>query len=335
VEVDFSAIEAVEVGWFDRDPRQIRLAKLGIHAGLASHVLGRPYDPAWSDADLATYFKQIKKSPKDSSEGIAYNRSKRFIHGFSYGLSLRGMVLQFPEIFPTMKVASHFADVFRHMAPAVAPWQQQVRQRAAKQHYLGGAGDHPFTYKHWFWSVYTYSKITQSQYYAILKRYQGREDEAPVTLLNGQPFRISLGEDGKRVVAFYPQSTAAGVLKEAILRLFDPASPSYIGQAYFGETPLRAPIHDSLLLEIPDRVFDSVYEKVCREMLRPIVQQPCPAEWGLGEFLTIGVAAKVGRNWQAMEDLALPEGVTGDTVKSPAEDQEQEDWDDLARTAIA
>ena len=335
LEVDYSAIEAVETGWFTRDPKQIRLAKLGIHAALASHVLKRPYDESASDADLAKYFKAIKKSPKGSPEDVAYNRSKRFIHGFSYGLSIRGMVLQFPEIFPTLAVAGHFAEVFRHMAPAVGPWQLQVQQRAARQHYLGGAGEHPFAYKHWFWRVFTYSKIQTGQYWAVLKKYKGREDQAPVIMLGGSPFRVGHGEDAKRCIAFLPQSTAAGVIKAAALRLFDPQSPSYIGAAYFGQTPLRGLIHDSLLLEIPDRVFDTVYEKVCREMLRPIQEQPCPAEWGIGSHLTIGVAAKVGRNWQAMEDLALPEGVTEDTVQSPTEPQEQEDWDDLARTAIA
>lgn len=334
VEVDYSGIEAVEVGWFCRDPQYLRLAKLGVHAGLASHVLGRPYDPRWSETDLAAYFKAIKKAPKGSPEDVAYNRSKRFIHGFSYGLSLRGMILQFPEIFPTLKVATHYAEIFHTMAPSVAAWQQTVRQLAARQHYLGGS-DHPFRYKHWFWSVFTYQKVSTAQYYAILKRYAGHEANAPVLSMNGQFFRIGLGEDSKRCIAFLPQSTAAGVLKEAMLRLFDSESPSYIGDAYYGQTPLRAPIHDSLLLEIPDRVFDRVYEAVCCEMLRPIVQQPCPEEWGMGPFLTVGVAAKVGHNWQQMEDLTVPTGVSADGVREAIEDSEQEDWDDLARMATA
>jgi hypothetical protein len=117
----------------------------------------------------------------------------------------------------------------------------------------------------------------------------------PSAEINGRWFGIDWGEDSKRVIAFYPQSTAAGVLKRSIRALFHPDSPSYIGDAYYGKTPLRAPIHDSLLLEVPDREWDRVLEAVYREMLRPVLEQPMPQAWGLGPYLTVGVEAKVGR----------------------------------------
>jgi uracil-DNA glycosylase family 4 len=340
LEVDFSGSEAVDFGWWMRDPGYIDLAKLGVHAGLASHVLGRPYQPQWSSEEKGAYFKAIKKS-KDQAVAITYDRSKRFVHGYSYGLTIPGMVLQFPEIFPTKKVAEEYAAIFNHMAPKAGPFQRAIRELAFKQHYLGGPGVHPFGSKHWFWSVYTFKKITPGQYWKILRvcRQQGMDDSAaPVTIINGQYFKISLGEDGKRVVAFLPQSTTAGKLKEVMLRLFDPASPSYIGQIADGLTPLRAPIHDSLLLDIPARLFDLVAEAVFREMQRPFQQLPCPPEWGLGPYLSTGVSAKtgkVGQSWADLEDLDVPKfaelGVGSDRIATAPVEEDAEDADDFAR----
>ena len=340
LEVDFSGSESVDFGWWQRDPNFIRFAKLGIHAALASHALGRPYNPAWSDSELGAYFKEIKKS-KDEHTALTYDRSKRFVHGYSYGLTVPGMVLQFPEIFPTKKVAEEYAARFDALAPKAGPFQRSVRELAFKQHFLGGPGVHPFGFKHWFWSVYTFKKITAGQYWKILSvcRKNGmQESEAPVTIINGQYFKISLGEDGKRVVAFFPQSTTAGKLCDVMLRLFTPELPAYLGTIADGITPLRAPIHDSLLMSIPTRVFELVAETVFREMQRPFVQLPMPAEWGMGEYLSTGVSAKVGKvgaSWAELESLDVPKfsevGVASDRIATAPVDEESEDQEDFVR----
>jgi uracil-DNA glycosylase family 4 len=336
LEVDFGGSEQVDVGWYSRDPNHIRLARLGIHAGLASHVLKRPYDPSWSPEVLGAYFKEIKQA-KDEKTQAVYERSKRFVHGFSYGLTIPGMVLQFPETFPNHKVAEEYADIFRSMAPKIPAWQRQVRERAFKQHYLGGPGDHPFGYKHWFWSVFTYKKITAGQYWAIVQKMKRKgieEGDSPVAVINGQYFRINLGEDAKRCVAFYPQSTTAGKLKEAMLRLFDPEQPAFIGDVYFGKTPLRAPIHDSLLLEIPTKVFDLVASIVVQEMQRPLTMMPCPEEWNLGPYLSTGVSVKVGTDggdWASLSTIAVTELGVGSDVLTTAAVGDEEEVADLGR----
>ena len=117
-----------------------------------------------------------------------------------------------------------------------------------------------------------------------------------------------------------------------MLRLFgDPQSPSYIGDVYYGKTPLRAPIHDSLLLEIPLTVWDRVVEIVCMEMQRPVLAQPLPGSWHRpGEYVSIGVAAKAGLNWGAMEKIAVP-GYDAEWIAEPIEDEDGEDWSDLQR----
>lgn len=331
-EVDFSGIEAVLVGWFARDPDYIRLAKLGVHAGLASHVLGTPFDPSWLTTrpdDLRAYLAEVKDRAKHTPVGLSetYDVCKRVVHGSAYCLTPHGMVNNFPEAFPTVAMAKRYQDIYFGMAPTISAWQKSVQKFAYDHGYLGGPGDppfgHPFAYKHWFWAVGEYRKLTKSA-------AEKREAKAlPVVWIHDQPYAPELGEDAKRAVAFYPQSTGRGILTEAMLRLFDPeeAEPydSYIGDAYFGRTPLRAPIHDSLFLELPRRIADRVLEIVVREMTRPVVQMPNPAEWSLGSHLVIDVEAKVGSDWASMEKWQ-----EGEAVEPEAYVPEESDEDDVA-----
>ena len=353
LEVDFSGIEAVLTGYFSRDPHYIWLATLGVHAGLASHILGQPYSPEWSTPDIAAYFKEIK-----ATHAVIYDRAKRCVHGQNYGLTIYGMVRNFPQTFPSLKVAKQYEQVYHAMAPALTQYQGDVRQIAYDLNYLGGAIPpenpsnavaqvfarnpllrvHPFGYKHWFWSVIGYRKIPYSVY---LKRLRNHEAVAEI---QGQHFAVILGDDAKRAVAFFPQSTASAILTEVMLRLFDPAHASYIGDAYHGRTPLRAPIHDSLLLEVPLRAWDAVLEKVYREMLRPIPELPLDwvsaedkAKYGLGESLRIGVSGKAGSSWGEMEAIPTPSveavGVAGDATFFPHEDADEDDEQSLGTVA--
>jgi len=308
IEIDYSGIEAVLVGWFARDPHYIRLAWCGVHAGLASHVLGKPYDPAWDDITLKSYLKGIKGEAKHFPGGNLYDQAKRTVHGDNYGLTEFGMVRNFPKFFPSLEVARRFKRIYRQMAPKIPAWQAQIREYAHTHHFLGGPGDppfgHPFKAKHRFWSVVQYQRIT---YAGMLSR---RKEGLPVVEIDGGWYAINLGEDGKRAVAFFPQSTARFILTSMMMRLFgEPDHLNYIGEAYFGRTPLRAPIHDSILLEVPALQVEEVLEKVFMEMLRPIAQLPCPEAWGIGPYLRIGAEAKLGKvdgNWQDMEEIPTP-----------------------------
>jgi uracil-DNA glycosylase family 4 len=336
LEVDFSSIEALKVGDRARDPEYIRLGRLGIHSGMCTYVLGRPFDKSWLKdrvADLRVMFDEIKYA-KDEKTKTVYDTTKRFVHGKAYGLTIYGMTQQFPELFPTLEVARRYERIFNEFAPKVVAWQKQTQERAAKDHYLGGIGDHPYGYKHWFWSVFTFKKITETQYYRAIALAERLGVEPNVTLINELPFKIGYGEDAKRTLAFYPQSIAAGDLKEVEIALFDPDSPSFIGDAYYGKTPLRGPIHDSLLLEVPDRQWDRVCEKIFIEMQRPLGNQPLPAEWEMGPYMTNNIGAKAGHDWEKMERLAVP-GFSDlePSFWTPAEDEDWEEGLDLARTA--
>lgn len=303
LEYDYSAIEAVDTGWFMGDPLYMRLAKLSIHAYVTSFLAGDPADPKWSDVDLDRHLMAIKARYPE-----LYEQAKRFVHGYNYGMSVRGMVMQFPDVFPTENAARKVEDIYLSVAPKLAPWRNTVREFASKNRFLGGKIDyssynptpayHPYGYKHWYYNVLEYRAVK-----GIAPR------GAQVVQIHGKNYTVQLGEDGKRCVAFFPQSTAAGIIKEAMLELFDRDHPNYIGEAFHGKTPLRAQIHDSLLLEVPGPRVEEVDEKVRMAMQRPIEEQPCPAEWGMGSHLTIGVAAKIGKNWDKRDEKSNPDGM--------------------------
>jgi len=328
LEVDYAGIESIQVGVCAQDPEFIRNAKRGLHAALLSHVLGRPYDPSWPEAQIIGYLKELKQ---DERLAKPYDSCKHYNHAKAYGITIPGMVRQYPDLFPDEATAVKYTRFFRQLAPRVDDWQHAIQERASKEHYLGGAGDHPYTYRHWFWAVYVYKRLTRSQELRLIAKHQRAGTKPPVIYINDQAFRVGPGPDANRALAFKPQSIGAGNLKEAGLRLLgDPASPSYIGDCYFGRTPLRAPIHDSLLLEIPLTQWDRVCPIVFHEMQRPILEQPIPESWGLGSYLTIGISAKAGDDWAAMTPIPVP-GYDAEWVSTPMEAEDEEDWSDLQR----
>lgn len=346
LEFDFAGIEAVLLGRFMNDPAYIRLAKLGIHAYVASHVLKRPADLSWPDAELAAYFTAIKNAP-DAATELAYNQCKRTVHGKGYGMTVHGLLRNNPQYFRTLKQAQAIDDVYCAVAPALPKFHEAVFYVADTQRYLGGPGDytytektptapprisgHPYAYRHTFNSVVAYERLNMSQ---VLWR---KRQKLPVVDFNGIMYGYKLGDDAKRAIAFYPQSTARGVLTEAALKLFDPDGPwvdrCYIGDCYYGETPLRAPIHDSLLLEVPTRMVDRVVERCALAMQWPVEALPLPAAWGMGTHLAIGVDAKIGPDWGEMKKLPLPSlaalGVSNDTAPSPSDDEDEDEQLDL------
>lgn len=284
VEADFAAIEAVMVGWFAADPVYYRLAKLGVHAYLTSHLAGAPADLAWPDERLTDYFHEMKGAHKP-----LYNQAKKVVHGSSYGLTPFGMRDRFPDIFPSVAAAQRVQELFFALAPRVRAWQQAVVKMAARQNYLGGPGAHPFSYKHWFWNCTNYSRITEAKYQQLARL------EKPVARIGNACYAVTQGDDAKRAIAFFPQSTAAGIIRECALRLFVPGGESYIGEEWHGRTPLRALIHDSFLLEVPEERVEAVIRILLREMRRPVEEMPLP--WAPGKFVELDASVAVGKNW--------------------------------------
>lgn len=196
----------------------------------------------------------------------------------NYGLTAIGMANRYPALF-TRKSAQKLQDMYFALCPALLKWQTSVRDLAHKQHYLGGPGAHPYNYKHWFWDVYSYGG----------KKTAPGPSGKPVTITQWSP-----GQDYNRVVAYYPQSTAAGVIKDAALayRKWE------VEQEKLETTAIRALIHDSILIEAKDEYQIVVLKEIMSEQVKAL---PCPAEWGLGPFLSFGVDVASGNDWHAMQ----------------------------------
>lgn len=350
IEVDYSGTEAVDTGWYIGDPTYIRLATLGVHAFLTSHLLadegkiGAPAELSWSDGDLAAFFGEIKKKFPEM-----YDKAKRCVHGNNYGLTTFGMAQNFPDVFKSKKEAERVQAMYYAIAPGLPAFHQKLRDVAYDTEQIGGSyvddyylltsgKHHPYGYRHKFYGVQSYRPLAEAEYRKlqwIAKNRMGLAKHPRIRLINGRPFEVVLGEDSKRVIAMYPQSNSAGKLKEAELTLFHYESDDYIGEVAEGRTPLIAPIHDSLLLHVPDRIHEWVLERVVEVMRRPAWQMPCPAEWGIGSHIRTNVAVKispVGGSWGDVEDLAIPDmapATASETLYLPVEEDQWEDIGDL------
>lgn len=277
---DYSGIEAVLVGYFCHSARYTRLAKLGVHAFLASHILGRGADLNWSDADLRAYFKEIKQ---DKS---TYDKAKRTVHASNYMVSPRKLVFEYPEIFPTQKEASHLQGLYFEIFPEIRNWHKDLclRVDGTKRRHRDGLGEgedvepwtlgvchvvNPFGYLHRFYNVLDWVKDPRT----------------------GEWY-WEFGEDAKRLISFLPQSTAAAILKRASKRVWN--EYPWVGQT------MRLLIHDEILGECREEEVEECLRvsELCMES--PILELPLDPTWGMGEFLTVGTEPKVGRTWATM-----------------------------------
>jgi len=262
VEFDYSGIEAILVGYFACDPSYIRLARLGVHSYVASHVLGRPADLTWSDEDLRVYFREIKKS-KDPHVQQTYYGCKRAVHLSGYGGTPHMMHRSEPDVFPLVKEAARLQGMYFDLLPQVRRWQMHERLTAEKDGFLRN----PFNYVHRFNRVFRYEKVGG--------KWEKKSDASG---------------DGNKALAFRPSSTAAAIIKEVMLRL-------YLKRFEEAGQYLRLQVHDSLVSEVPEKLVRQVVEVMHEEMTRPVPELPLPASYGMGTHLNIGVEWKVGERW--------------------------------------
>jgi uracil-DNA glycosylase family 4 len=265
-EIDYSAIEAVLVGYFALDPTYVRMAKLGIHDFLNAQFLRRDKKISdvvtadWSDDDLRRLFADLKKRFKPEREV-----AKRCVHSGNYGISNDELSRKFPKEFPRPSDAAMAMGYYFEVFQSIPRWQDHTIALAAKQ----GQLTTPFGNRHRFWKCYNWTL---------------RYNDTTAT----SEWEKEWADDAKRALAFVPQSTAAGIIKEAMLRL-----PLDVRRPH-----LRVQIHDSLLFHFPEREADQLGARASEVMMRPVEELPLPAEWGMGPYLSIGVEAKQSeRSW--------------------------------------
>jgi hypothetical protein len=316
-EVDYAGIEALLVGHFAHSDRYMRLARLGVHDYVNAHALymldgiltaGDMPDLSWSDADLAGYFAALKlKFPEERQV------RKRMVHARNYMVGWKetqqvlikeqGRVIPaaeikkflrfyddlFPEIGQRQRSLYEIVggvgrrdvgdtggdraseersgDVLRRMRPGdlhdnSRPESGTREAPGSLPEIYGSAGPgwirNPYGYLHRYNRAVTWERV-------------------------GDLWQPHPGEDAKRLIAFQPQSTAAAIIKEALLR----ASADEEIMAC-----MRLLIHDSFVLELPEARAGDILARLAH-----IMQQPNPELGGL----QVGTETKVGKSWAALK----------------------------------
>lgn len=270
--VDYSGIEAVLVGYYAQAPEYIRLAKMDVHSYYTAYALHElegkiRYEDLpklnWSDDDLRKRLSEIKTEFKDERN----NLFKHLIHAANFYQSARGaqeLILKVTGVEQPVKQIQDIMNVYFNLFPAIRKWQFSLMAQADRDGYLRNA----FGYIHRFNRVYDWELV------------DGKWEKRP-------------GAEANKVVAFLPQSTAAGIIKEAMLRLFQNHFDS-VGQF------LRLLIHDELLFEVPEKQVEAVAAITKWEMEQPIPELPLPSHWNMGTHLNILTEDKKGKRWGEM-----------------------------------
>lgn len=272
ISADYAGIEAVQAGWFSSDKDYYRLAKAGIHSYLVSHWLKKPVDLSMSDIDLGEALGEIKARYHDKD---IYKKLKKVVHRVNYGSSAYAMYMDDTKTFASIDEAEGLMQFYFSLCPKLEQWHKQVRTLAHAQGFLGG-NDHPYKFKSWFWDVMHW---------------------------DSRLGKLVRGADWNKVIAYYPQSTAAGNLYDAVLDMTNPGLDTYVGDLYYGRTPIRALIHDEILAEVPNDKVAEYIAKAYTVMSAPIQCQPLPKAWGMGPYMVHSVEIKMGQNWAEMEKV--------------------------------
>jgi DNA polymerase I-like protein with 3'-5' exonuclease and polymerase domains len=155
-------------------------------------------------------------------------------------------------------------DIYKELFPEIPRWQTQLLHQVHRDGFL----KNPYDYIHRFHQPFKFTKI-------------------------GTQWEKSPGSDANAIWAFLPQSTAAGIMKEALLRL-------YFERFEEAGQYLRLTVHDELLSEVTEEFIDQELRVKEEEMGKLIPVLPLPSSYAMGSHLSIGVESKVGKAWGGM-----------------------------------
>lgn len=267
LERDFSGIEAVLVGYHATDRNYIKLAKTDIHSYFTAYNLNRI--GVLPNADLP----QLSWSDADLKGSLAGIKKrfkterdigKRCIHAGNYRVGPGKLHEEYPEWFPKVKDAAQVLAFYYELFPLINKWHERICLQVDKT----AVTRNSFGHAHRFYQVLAWEK-------------------------RGQEWTWSYSDDAKRLIAFGPQSDAAFIGKRALKRMYY-EYPESIAKW------LRLFIHDSVLLEIPVEQLEWADREIGAIMEAPVPELPLPAEWQMGDHLTMGSESKRGVCWGQM-----------------------------------
>lgn len=264
---DYSAIEAVLVGYEAMDPTYIRMAKLGIHDYVLGNYLGMAGKLAsnlvpqasWPDQDLKDCFKLLK-----ATFTIEREMCKRIVHLSNYLGTPEKIYSLYPQAFGgSLGKARDLQAFYFDLFPSIPKWHLAECLKIETSFWTRNA----FGYRYFFFAPFDYDRAPDGTY------------------------ERKWGPDAKRIVASKPQGGAAGIIKQAMRWL---AADPLVGPT------LRLTIHDELFGECRLEDLDEVQAMAQHYMELPLPQYPLPAEWNLGPYLSIGTEGSSGFRWSDM-----------------------------------
>jgi uracil-DNA glycosylase family 4 len=270
---DYSGIEAVLVGYEAQAANYIRLAKLDVHSFYTAYALHEldgsvsaadlP-DASWPDEKLIPCLAGLKKRLKEQRNSLF----KHLVHGANFFQGAKGaaekILNETGKAFP-VELVQKVMDIYFALFPEIKKWHREEMMRAERDGFTRNA----FGYVHRWSQVYEYEPDGMGGW-------------------NKNP-----GPQANQVIAFKPQSNAAGIIKEAMMRL-------YFNRFEEAGQWLRLLVHDELFLEVPENDREKIDQVVQEEMEKPIPELAIPASWGMGDALTINTEAKSGYRWGQM-----------------------------------
>ena len=271
---DYSGIEAVLVGYEAKAPGYLRLARRDVHSFYTAYALhgldsGRILANdlpllSWDDEKLFKRLGEIKKEFGAERNSLY----KHLVHAINFGQGAKGaqakIYLETDTMFD-VKLISRVMDIYKELFPEIPKWHNEVRLQADRDGYLRNA----------FGYVLRFSRVFS------WKREHGVWIKYP-------------GDDAEAVLAFRPQSTAAGIIKEAILKFY---FERFIEAGQY----LRLQVHDECFFECPEEYADTLDAITQEVMEMPIKQLPLPASYGMGEHLVVLTESKRGPRWGMMK----------------------------------
>lgn len=270
---DFAGIEAVLVGYAARAPQYYRLARHDIHSFYTAYALYEVErrlsandlpQVSWSDERLFGHLAAIKRTYAKERNSLY----KHLVHACNFGQTPYGARRKIHEETGQafdVALVTRVMHIYRELFPEIPAWQAAVREEAHDTGYLRNAFGYVLRVNH----VFRYERTPTGQW------------------------ERRLGDEAEAVLAFRPQSEAAGILKEVMLRLFE---DHFEAAGQF----LRLTTHDELWWECPPDQLDAVTRVVITEMERPVPQMPLPPEWEMGPAVSVRAEAKRGVRWSEL-----------------------------------
>lgn len=266
VKCDYKSFHAAMMGHLAGDTTYARLANLDIHSFLASHMVGRAADLAWSDAELSAYLKEIRRENLD----IRDKNAKRAILGWQLGMEGRTLFNNNRDIYPRIKDAEGAIGLINSLFGLCVQYRREKMLQAHKQGFLLSA----YSYLRWFWDVFRTCPTCH---------YRNRDRCNKCKGLG-----LVIGEEAKEAISHDVQSNSHGHLKDAMLELHR--------QEIDEEGRLVNQVHDDLQFDMPLEKVDELVPRV-----KEIMEYRNPRLDGF----SCRVEVKLGPNLADMEEVQV------------------------------